>query len=102
MYPGLKVKGDFRKIQLVVEDIHHNRSVTAQDIENTVKLRLFSNNIKTQDWGTEYLYVNVTVFPVNSDLNLVYNIDVELIKSSNFYGVSKSVAGAGFTPNQDV
>jgi hypothetical protein len=99
VWPGLKVNGDFRNILLVVEHIAPNDLVTHKDIENTVKLRLFSNNIKTIDWRTDYLYVNVSVLPI-SNSNVVYNIKVEFNKRSKFYGVSESVAGSTFAPSQ--
>ena len=100
VYPGLKVKGDFRKIQLLVEDVGPNKLVTTQDIKTTVKLRLFSNNIKIQEYSSEYIYVDIGVMPLKDNVNSVYAIEVRLIKRSEPYEVSKSVAGYSFEPRQ--
>jgi len=100
VYPGLKVLGDFRQIQLLVEDISPNKLVTHKEIVNTAKLRLFSNNIKTLEFGPEYIYLNVNLLPLNDGVNFVYNIKLALTKSSSTYGVSKTVAGVVFEPNQ--
>ena len=100
VYQGLKVKGDFREMQLVVEDINPNKLLTREDILNTVQLRLFSNNIKTQDWGSEYFYVKIDVLPLSDDINFAYSITLQLNKKSQTYGVSESVAGAFFKPAQ--
>lgn len=100
VHPGLKVKGDFRGMQLVVEDIGPNKLLTREDIVNTVKLRLFSNNIKTKEVGSEFLYVKVKVMELDDGVNYVFDVGIELIKRSYAYEVSKSVAGITFTPRQ--
>lgn len=100
VYPGLKVKGDFRKLDLVVETIRPNKFVTDQDITNTVKLRLFSNNIKIQDYGSEYLYVNVNILDLEDGVNFIFNIKINLDKRSLNYGVSPLFVGTTFVPHQ--
>lgn len=100
VYPGLKVKGDFREMQLVVESIIPNKFLTREDIVNTVKLRLFSNNIKTKDFCAEYFYVKVTLLPLSDDVNFVYDLQLRFTKRSFEYNVSKSVAGLAFAPSQ--
>ena len=100
VYPGLKVLGDFRKLHLVVEDINSNKFVTHDEIVNTAKLRLFANNIKTQEFGSEYLYLNVNLVPLIDGVNFVYNVHLAFTKSSSTYGVSKTVAGVVFKPQQ--
>ena len=71
VYPGLKVLGDFRKLQLVVEDINSNKFVTHDEIVNTAKLRLFANNIKVKAFDSDYLYLNVNVLPLIDGVNFV-------------------------------
>jgi len=101
VYPSLKVKGDFRKIELLIEDVNPNKLVTTEDITNTVKLRLFANNIKTlKTYGSEFLYVTVIVMDLEDDVNFVYKVNIELRKNSTDYGVNQIVAGFSFTPNQ--
>lgn len=102
VYQGLKVKGDFRKVQLLVEDVNPNGIVTKQDIENTVKLKLFSNNIKTIPIGSENLYLQVIILPMDNGVNFVYSTLLELKKWSFDYGVSESVAGPLFAPHQGI
>jgi hypothetical protein len=100
VYPGLKVLGDFRKIQLLVEDVTPNKLVTYKEIVNTAKLKLFANNIKANAFDSEYVYLNVNVMPLDDGVNFVFYVGLALKKSSSTYGVSKTVAGVVFKPNQ--
>ena len=70
-----------------------------EEIINTAKLRLFANNIKVNEFDSEYIYLVVKVMDLD-DVNFLYNISLNLEKDSSDYGVSKSVAGTTFSPRQ--
>jgi hypothetical protein len=97
-YRGLKVKGDYKVLTVLVEGFPKNDAgLTKEDVIRAVKLRLLANGIKTPDYlGPHYLYVQVSVL---ADGN-AFSIDVSLVKYSLAYGVDVNVAGSYFSPEK--
>jgi hypothetical protein len=95
--PGLKVKGNYKELLALVEEVPKNDAgLTREDVQRAVKLRLLANGIKTPgSLGPHYLYVRVGML---SD-GRAFKIDVFLVKTSSAYGVDAKVAGSTFTPD---
>ena len=98
VYPGLKVKGDYKKLKILVEDVPDNKAgLTAESIERAVKLKLLSNGIKPAP-GVQPHFLYIDVF-IGRD-GTYYSISINLEKYSFSYGVDESVAGIRFIPTQ--
>ena len=97
-YPGLKVKGNYKELRVVVENVPNNTlGLAEEDVERAVKLRLLANGIKgTKTISVHYLYVDVAVLTGPN----AFKIDIFLQKFSDAYGVDEKVAGAYFLPEQ--
>ena len=96
VYRGLKVKGEYKALEVLVEYIEDDLLVTTEDVERATKLRLMANGIKTiPESRSHYLYVNCIILDSGAHCIRVY-----LKKISNSYGVSESVTGWSFAPNQ--
>jgi len=99
VYPGLKVKGDYKNLNIIIEDIPENAAnLTEEKVVRAVKLRLFRNGIKTtvDDYQPHYLYVNVNI----SNKGTFYGFDIQLWKYAFQYGLDDSITGFSFMPNQ--
>ena len=96
-YPGLKVRGNYKVMDVVVENVGNNTlGLTTQDVERAVKLRLLANGIKGGKILGHQLYVRVGVLSTGN----AFDLDVIFEKISFAYGVDEKVAGISFTPNQ--
>ena len=99
VYPGLKVKGDYKNLNILVEGIPENAAnLTKEKVEKTVKLRLLRNGIKTAADGyfPHYLYVNINI----SSKGTFYGFDIQLWKYAGQYGLDQSITGFSFMPSQ--
>ena len=99
VYEGLKVKGDYKKLGIIIEKVRENEAgLTTELVERAVKLKLLSNGIKSPTYHPSYLYVVVRIL----DDGTSYSFHICLEKNSAAYGVDKSVAGIAFRPYQAV
>ena len=99
VYEGLKVKGNYKELRILVESIQDNEAgLTKESVLRKTKLKLLANGIKpTENRSTpHYLYVNINVMEDGT----VYRIDVELKKYAVSYGVDASITGPVFKPYQ--
>ena len=99
VFPGLKVKGNYKNLHIVVENVYENAAnLNTEQVERAVKLRLLRNGIKTLDstYDPHYLYINIDI----SKKGTYYCFDLELRKNAFGYGIDKSITGISFKPNQ--
>jgi hypothetical protein len=101
-YPGLKVKGNYKEIHLVIENIQENEArLTNEDVSRAVRLRLLANGIKVRsraELADHFLHINIGILSSGA----AFDIDVCLKKVSKRYQVDEKVAGWCFTPEQDI
>ena len=62
VHKGLKVKGEYKALEVLVEYIKDSQLVTTEDVERATKLRLMANGIKTvPESRSHYLYVDCQI-----------------------------------------
>ena len=99
VYPGLKVKGNYKNLHILVESINENAAnLTKEQVERAVKLRLLRNGIKTLEDrnAPHYLYININI----SKKGTFYGFEFVLWKYALDYGVDQSITGISFMPRQ--
>ena len=105
-YEGLKVKGDYQRLNVKVREISSNGlGVTSEMIKEAAETFLNVNNFKSEsheldDNYPNFIEIKVTVSRFEKCDNFVFTINLCLVKSANFYNVDKEITGKTFIPDQ--
>jgi len=105
-YIGLKVKGDYRILDVKVKEIQSNDlGITSDLIKEIAQAHLVRNKFKPlpnelREQIYHYLEIKVTISRFENYDNDVFSINLNLTKLADSYDVNREVAGDYFVPKQ--